>query len=64
MKTYEDTIDAVAGTLTQVSMGGPFGFYLTDQQIAWIYGKDCEVVEMDRLMAKDIALKRLTDSFI
>ena len=64
MKSYEDTIQVVANTLTRAALGGPFGFYLSDAQIAYIYGKDREVVEMDVQMAKDIANKRLTDSFI
>jgi hypothetical protein len=57
-------VQTVANTLTQAALGGPFGFYLSDAQIAFIYGKDREVVEMDVQMAKDMANKRLTDSFI
>jgi hypothetical protein len=64
MRTYENVIEIVANTLSRASLGGPFGFYLSDAQIAYIYGKDREVVEMDIQMAKDIANKRLTDSFI
>ena len=64
MKTYEDTIQTVANTLTQAALGGPFGFYLSDAQIAFIYGRDREVVEMDVQMAKELANKRLTQSFI
>lgn len=64
MKQYEDVVQTVANTLTQAALGGPFGFYLSDQQIAYIYGKDREVVEMDVQMAKELANKRLTDSFI
>lgn len=64
MRTYENVIEIVANSLTQAAVGGPFGFYLSDAQIAYIYGKDREVVEMDMQMAKDIANKRLTDSFI
>jgi hypothetical protein len=64
MKSYEDVIQTVATSLTQAALGGPFGFYLSDTQIAWLYGLDKEVVEMDMQMAKDLANKRLTDSFI
>ena len=64
MKSYEDTITTVANTLTQSALGGTFGFYLSDAQIAWLYGKDQPVVEMDMQMAKDLANQRLTDSFI
>ena len=64
MKTYEDTIQTVADTLTQAALGGPFGFYLSDAQIAFIYGKEQPVVEMDIQMAKDLANQRLTVSFI
>ena len=64
MRTYEDTMQTVANTLTQAAVGGPFGFYLSDAQIAYIYGKDPEVVEMDVQMAKDLANKRLTASFV
>ncbi len=64
MKSYEDTIQTVANTLTQAALGGTFGFYLSDTQIAWLYNKDREVVEMDVQMAKDLANKRLTASFI
>ena len=64
MKSYEDTITTVANSLTQAALGGPFGFYLSDTQIAWLYNKDREVVEMDMQMAKDMANQRLTDSFI
>ena len=64
MKTYEDTIQTVANTLTQSALGGPFGFYLSDSQIAWLYGKEQPVVEMDMQMAKDLANQRLTQSFI
>ena len=64
MKAYEDVVQTVANTLTQAALGGPFGFYLSDAQIAYIYGKDKEVVEMDVQMAKDLTTKRLTASFI
>ena len=64
MKSYEDTIQTVANTLSLAALGGPFGFYLSDAQIAYIYGKDREVVEMDVQMAKELANKRLTDSFV
>jgi len=64
MKSYEDTIQTVANTLTQAALGGPFGFYLSDTQIAFLYDKEREVVEMDMQMAKDLANQRLTDSFI
>ncbi len=64
MRTYENVIEIVANTLSRASLGGTFGFYLSDAQIAYIYGKDREVVEMDIQMAKDIANKRLTASFI
>ena len=64
MRTYENVVEIVANTLTQAAVGGPFGFYLSDAQIAYIYGKDPEVVEMDVQMAKDLANKRLTQSFI
>lgn len=64
MRTYENVVEIVANTLSRAALGGPFGFYLSDAQIAYIYGRDREVVEMDIQMAKDIANKRLTDSFI
>ena len=64
MKSYQDVIQTVANSLTQAALGGPFGFYLSDTQIAWLYGLDKEVVEMDMQMAKDLANQRLTDSFI
>ena len=64
MKAYEDVVQTVANTLTQAAVSGPFGFYLSDAQIAYIYGKDREVVEMDVQMAKDLANKRLTASFV
>ena len=64
MKQYEDVVQTVANTLSLAALGGPFGFYLSDTQIAYIYGKDREVVEMDVQMAKELANKRLTDSFI
>ena len=64
MKSYEDTIQTVANTLTQSALGGTFGFYLSEQQIAFIYGREQPVVEMDMQMAKELANKRLTASFI
>ncbi len=64
MRTYENVVEIVANTLTQAAVGGPFGFYLSDAQIAFLYGKDREVVEMDIQMAKDLANQRLTASFI
>jgi hypothetical protein len=64
MKTYEDTIQTVANTLINVRFGGSFGFYLSDSQIAFLYGKDQPVVEMDMQMAKELAEARLINSFI
>ena len=64
MKTYEDTLQAVAQSLVDVRFGGRFGFYLSDQQIAFLYGKEQPVVEMDMQMAKDLVEARLINSFI
>lgn len=64
MKTYEDTIQTVAQSLIDVRYGGPFGFYLSDQQIAFLYDKEQPVVEMDMQMAKDLVEARLINSFI
>lgn len=64
MKSYEHTIQAVANTLINARFGGSWGFYLSDQQIAWLYGKDQPVVEMDMQMAKDVVEARLINSFI
>ncbi len=64
MKSYEDVIQTVANTLTQSALGGTFGFYLSDSQIAFLYDKEQPVVEMDMQMAKDLANQRLTASFI
>ncbi len=64
MMTYEDTIQTVAQTLIDVRYGAPFGFYLSDAQIAFLYEKDPQVVEMDMQMAKDLVEARLINSFI
>ena len=64
MKTYEQTLEAVAGSLVNVKFGGQFGFYLSNQQLAFLYDKEPEVVEMDMQMAKDVVEARLINSFI
>jgi hypothetical protein len=64
MMTYEDTIQTVAQTLIDARYHGQFGFYLSDQQIAFIYEKDPQVVEMDMQMAKELAEARLINSRI
>ena len=64
MKTYEQTLEAVATSLINVRFGGQFGFYLSDQQIAFLYDKEQPVVEMDMQMAKDLVEARLINSFI
>ena len=64
MKTYEQTLEAVASSLINVKFGGRFGFYLSDQQIAFLYDKEQPVVEMDMQMAKDLVEARLINSFI
>lgn len=64
MKSYEDTLQAVAQSLIDVRYGGRFGFYLSDQQIAFLYGKEQPVVEMDMQMAKDVVEARLINSWI
>ena len=64
MKTYEQTLEAVANSLVNVRFGGQFGFYLSDAQIAFLYGKEQPVVEMDMQMAKDLVEARLINSFI
>ncbi len=64
-KTYEQVIDTVANTMVNVSIDrtAKFGFYLSDAQIAFLFDKDKEVVEMDMQMAKDAVFTRLTRSF-
>ena len=64
MKTYEQTLETVATSLINARFGGPFGFYLSDAQIAYIYGKEQPVVEMDMQMTKDLVEARLINSFI
>jgi hypothetical protein len=64
MRSYENTIQTVADTLINVRFGGPFGFYLSNEQIAYIYGKEPQVVEMDMQMTKELVEARLINSFI
>jgi len=64
MKTYEQCLEAVAQSLVDEKFGGRFGFYLSDAQIAFLYGKEQPVVEMDMQMSKDLVEARLINSFI
>lgn len=64
MKTYEQTLEAVAGSLINVKFGGRFGFFLSQEQIAFLYDKEQPVVEMDMQMTKDLVEARLINSFI
>jgi hypothetical protein len=65
MKTYEEVVNKVANTLVVAGIDRsiPFGFYLSDNQISYLFDVDKEVVEMDVQMAKEDAVKRLTRSF-
>lgn len=64
-KTYEEVVNKVADTLVMagIDRNEKFGFYLSDQQIAYLFDVDKEVVEMDVQMAKDTIFNRLTRSF-
>lgn len=64
MRTYENVVEIVANTLTQATVSRSLGFYLSEQQIAFLYNRDPAVVEMDLQMAKELAQKRLTVSWI
>jgi len=65
MKTYDQVVSAVATTLVTASVdrSQPFGFYLSDNQIGFLFDKDAEVVEMDLQLAKEDTFRRLTRTF-
>jgi hypothetical protein len=65
MKTYDQVVATVANTLVTagVDRSQSFGFYLSDSQIAYLFDKDTEVVEMDMQLAKQDQYKRLTRAF-
>lgn len=65
MKTYEEVVNKVASSLVTagIDRSEPFGFYLTNQQMAFLFDREPEVVEMDMQMAKDTIFNRLTRSF-
>lgn len=65
MRTYEEVVNRVATTLVMagIDRSEPFGFYLTNQQMAFLFDREPEVVEMDVQMAKDTVFNRLTRSF-
>ena len=65
MKAYEEVVNKVATSLVMAGIDRqqPFGFYLSDAQIAYLFDTDREVVEMDMQMAKDAIFNRLTRSF-
>ena len=65
MKTYDQVVAKVANTLVtaDVDRSQGFGFYLSDSQIAYLFDKDTEVVEMDMQLAKQDQYKRLTRAF-
>ena len=65
MRAYEEVVNRVANSLVMVGIDRdqPFGFYLTNQQLAFLFDREPEVVEMDVQMAKDTIFNRLTRSF-
>jgi hypothetical protein len=65
MRAYEEVVNKVANTLVMagIDRDQPFGFYLTNQQLAFLFDREPEVVEMDVQMAKDTVFNRLTRSF-
>lgn len=65
MRAYEEVVNKVANTLVMagIDRDQPFGFYLTNRQISFLFDREPEVVEMDVQMAKDTIFNRLTRSF-
>lgn len=62
MKTYDEVVYALGTTQAEMMLApkSTMRFYIAKETVAYLYGKDVEVVEMDIQLAYKMAFNQLT----
>ena len=62
MKSYDEVVYALGTTQAEMMLApkSTMRFYISKETVAYLYGKDVEVVEMDIQLAYKMAFNQLT----
>lgn len=62
MKSYDEVVYALGTTQAEMMLApkSAMRFYISKETVAYLYGKDVEVVEMDIQLAYKMAFNQLT----